>query len=196
MLSTLYDSAVLIAKDYGFDIETRQAILDRLEEAAHKGEFVVRDPLTGLPYRPRHKEMFYYLWDIVSADDLNAWLQKNGVEYRLDSPEQEQQGNNAPEPERVKNVDEIPGKPPLREVGKLAIKAAWQIECETKRRASAKEVMTRLQGWADAGNESDTLMKSLPAKRAVQWLTTKGAHREYTTEACQEALQRWNESRQ
>lgn len=92
------------------------------------------------------------------------------------------------------NTDEIPGTLPPRAAGKLAIKAAWLIECETKRRASAKEVMARLQKWADDGEEPAVLVKSLPAKRAVQWLTTKGKHLEYTLEACEKTLEKWAES--
>lgn len=99
-----------------------------------------------------------------------------------------------PQIEQVR--EKIPGKLPSRSVAKLAIEAAWQIECKTKRRASAKEVMTQLQAWADAGEKSDILIKSLPVKRAVQWLTARVEHREYTTEACQETLNKWNKSRQ
>lgn len=92
---TIYDAAVLIAEKYGFDNEARDALLERLIEAAHKGGLVVRDRF-GLPYSPFHAEKHYYILEFVSPEDLNAWLQNNGVEYRLDSPEQEQQGDDAP----------------------------------------------------------------------------------------------------
>jgi hypothetical protein len=55
--------------------------------------------------------------------------------------------------------------------------------------------MGRLQKWADGGDEPAVLVKSLPEKRAVQWLTAKGKHLEYTQEACEKTLEKWAESR-
>lgn len=122
---------------------------------------------------------------IISLDDFKRFAETLQIEVVIWD-----------EPVPKQGADDIPGKPPLREVGKLAIKAAWQIERETKRRASAKTVMAQLQAWADDGKESNTLIKSLPAKRAVQWLTVKGEHREYTTEACGKTINAWHKSRQ
>lgn len=190
---TIRAAASALAEKYGFNENTKNTMLAQLFGAAEKGDIVVRHPHTLLPYTPNPRRDFY---ELVRVPDLNEWLEKQGVEYQLDNTEQEQRGDEASEPERIKNSDEIPGKMPLREVGKLAIQAAWKIECKTKRRASAKDVMTQLQAWADAGKKSDTLIKSLPAKRAVQWLTAKGEHREYTIEACGKTLDTWHKSRQ
>lgn len=94
----------------------------------------------------------------------------------------------------VSNAD-IPGKLPKTGVGKLAIKAAWQIECETSRAAIAKDVMTRLQGWADAGSEPDVLRKSNKEKRGVDWQTMKGVTKTFDLGACEKALATWKKSR-
>lgn len=121
------------------------------------------------------------------SEHVRAWL---GPEWKKSPPEP-----NATTDKPEGTINEIPGTLPPRAAGKLAIKAAWQIECKTKRRASAKEVLALLQKWADAGEEPAVLVKSLPEKRAVQWLTTKGKHLEYTLEACEKTLEKWAESR-
>ena len=102
----------------------------------------------------------------------------------------------APALEHVGKVGAIPGNLPRTGAGNLAVKAAWQIECETGKRASDKEVMTRLQKWANSGMEPNILTKSKPEKRAVQWLTGKSEERDYTLEACQKTLETWFKSRQ
>lgn len=53
-----------------------------------------------------------------------------------------------------------PGKLPRVAIGRLTVKAAWEIELETGRFAKVKEVMERLQFWADTGNEPGYLISS------------------------------------
>lgn len=89
-----------------------------------------------------------------------------------------------------------PGKEPNTSVGKLAVKAAWEIECTEGRRATDIQVMDRLQKWADNGSEPAFLKKSDLAKRSVIWLTSKYKEKIYTLEACQKALESWNKSRE
>ncbi len=91
---------------------------------------------------------------------------------------------------------ESPGKLPSNSAGKLAVKAAWEIECKEKRSATDKEVMGRLQEWADSGTEPDVLKKSDKANRAVVWMTTRYKEKLYTLEACQKTLEKWNGSRE
>ncbi len=103
----------------------------------------------------------------------------------------------APEPDSGKpsgKVGEIPGKLPPVACGRLAIKAAWKIECQTERRASAKEVMATLRAWADTGQEPEVLIRSL-AGHDVEWLA-KGIPKPYGLEACQKTLTKWYASRQ
>jgi hypothetical protein len=88
-----------------------------------------------------------------------------------------------------------PGKMPNVAVGKLAIKAAWQIECESKRVATAKAVIALLQEWADAGSVPETLICSDKPKHGVKWRTSKGAEKPYDVEACGKALKSWLKSR-
>jgi hypothetical protein len=93
------------------------------------------------------------------------------------------------------NEAAIPGKLPNTSMGKLAIKAAWQIEGELKRAATAKQVMTRLQEWADGGHEPATLLKSDKKNHAVIWITGKRVEKSYDTEACGKTLEIWMASR-
>jgi hypothetical protein len=87
------------------------------------------------------------------------------------------------------------GKMPRIAIGQLAVKIAWQIEQETGKKASAKQVMAELQKKADDGTHSDVLMESDRANKAVKWFTTKSEHKPYGIEACQRALRVWNKSR-
>ena len=64
------------------------------------------------------------------------------------------------------NID-IPGKLPRVSVCKLAIEAAWQFECTSNRPATASEVMTQLQTWADAGAKPAVLRQSMKEKHAA-----------------------------
>lgn len=91
---------------------------------------------------------------------------------------------------------DIPGKLPRIAVGKLAVQAAWEIECRSKRAANDREVMAHLQQWADSGAKPDVLKKSNKEKRGVVWLTRRYEDKFYTLEACQKTLQSWNESRE
>jgi hypothetical protein len=90
------------------------------------------------------------------------------------------------------NCKGIPGKIPRTGIGKLVIEAAWQIECDKKRTASAMEVMAQLQEWADAG---DMLVTSRKDKHGVDWHTSKGKSKLYDSEACGKALSTWKKSR-
>lgn len=89
----------------------------------------------------------------------------------------------------------IPGKLPNTSMGKLAIKAAWLIEGESKRAATAKQVMARLQDWADGGHEPATLLKSDKKNHAVIWITGKRVEKPYDIEACGKTLETWMASR-
>lgn len=89
----------------------------------------------------------------------------------------------------------IPGKMPNTGIGKLAIKAAWEIENETKRAATDKAVMERLQLWADSGEEPAILLKSDKQKHAVEWRTIGGRKKPYDIEACRKTLAGWIKSR-
>jgi hypothetical protein len=99
-------------------------------------------------------------------------------------------------PEPAKDVQSIPGNIPKVASGRLAVMAAWEIERETGKRATAKQTMKLLQEWADSGKEPSILIQSLPERGAVQWQTQRAGARPYTLEGCQETLRKWNKSRQ
>lgn len=84
---------------------------------------------------------------------------------------------------------------PTNAIGQIAIIAAREIESEVRRIATAKEVMNRLQDWADGGNQPDVLKKSDRVNRAVVWITGKGREKSYSCEACGKTLEKWNKTR-
>jgi hypothetical protein len=92
-------------------------------------------------------------------------------------------------------LSDVPGKMPRTAMGKLAVKAAWMVEIETKRVATARQAMTCLQKWADDGAEPETLLESDKQNRAVIWATGKGKTNTFDIEACGKALETWKKSR-
>lgn len=84
---------------------------------------------------------------------------------------------------------------PHTAVGKLAVKAAVEIEHSTGRRATKKAVMEKLQEWADGGCHPDVLLKSNKTCKSVTWLTGKSEQKEFTIEACEKTLGKWSRER-
>ena len=93
-------------------------------------------------------------------------------------------------PDTSPSGDEIPGKMPQTNIGKLSIKAAWEIECCTNKRATAKQVIEKLQAWTETEPE---LTETIP--HGVKWATTKGKQKPFDVEACAKALETWQASR-
>jgi hypothetical protein len=89
--------------------------------------------------------------------------------------------------------EELPGKMPRTAVGKLAIKAAWQIECETGRKTSSDKVMERLHDWAKKGSEGELIR---PFSNGVVWITKKERkEKNYWITDCGRHLDNWYQSR-
>ena len=62
-------------------IEARQkSFIDRLNDARRQGSITVREPGSKLPYSPKTQRNFF---EVIGVSDLNAWLEKSGVDYRL-----------------------------------------------------------------------------------------------------------------
>ncbi|SNX61208.1 hypothetical protein SAMN06296273_2663 [Nitrosomonas ureae] len=62
-------------------IEASQKVFNnQIMSAAKEGELVVRNPANKLPYIPTTRRDFF---EVISVTDINAWLEKNGVLYRL-----------------------------------------------------------------------------------------------------------------
>ncbi|MDP2822730.1 MAG: hypothetical protein Q8O52_08635 [Sulfuritalea sp.] len=91
----------------------------------------------------------------------------------------------------IENSD-IPGKLPRVAIGRLAVTAAWQIERETNRAATADKVIERLQAWATDGKHPDILLRAEPKKRSVIWMPKKtGLEKDYDVGACGKTLAEW-----
>ncbi len=84
----------------------------------------------------------------------------------------------------------VPGKMPNTTIGKFAIKAAWGIECATGKRATAKQVIAKLQEW-----EPDEPVITEVIPHGVNWVTTKGKTNSFNIQTCAKALETWNKSR-
>ncbi len=98
--------------------------------------------------------------------------------------------------ENNKQLGYLPdGKQPNTSIGKLAIKAAYEIETKLKRRATAKEVIEELRAWSKNGIYPDVLHKTSYPNRGVYWMTISSKEKEYSLEACGAALKIWNKSR-
>lgn len=93
------------------------------------------------------------------------------------------------------NGADIPGKLPKVLSGRLAVKAAWEIELETERPASCDDVMNRLQEWAAKGTHPETLIEAIKGKRAVKWQTKAGDNKIYDIDACSKTIEAWKKSR-
>ncbi len=84
----------------------------------------------------------------------------------------------------------VPGKMPNTTIGKLAIKAAWEIECATGKQATANEVINKLQEW-----EPIEPILTEKTARGVKWETTGGIEKTFDVNTCAKALGTWNKSR-
>ncbi|MDO9227451.1 MAG: hypothetical protein Q8M09_00340 [Pseudomonadota bacterium] len=161
---------------YAFDEESKRRLLDYLEQFLRNAEADELSPAQWIEHAKTNGGYEFTQGSMIENPQfVELWEATESTVQSL-------------------SVERIPGTLPPVASGQLAIKAAWQIECETKRRATDKEVMDRLQQWANSGQE-DALLKSLPS-HAVEWLTKKQEKRVFTLEACQKALAKWHKSRQ
>ena len=78
-------------------------------------------------------------------------------------------------------------------ITKIAIKAAWQIECETGRKAFAKEVVKLLKLWVKSKQEADLIDV---ISNGVTWITSKTDLKAYDIDACRGTLKNWHKRRE
>ena len=164
-------------------------ILDRMLDAVAARILTIYEPWLN----ERYLTDIVRPWsDEVYGTDMDDWLEAN--EPRIGRIFHEAGGVKA---HRNIGIAEgtIPGKMPRVSIGLLTINAAWQIEIESKRSASAKAVMDRLQKWADDGTEPSILQSSDMGKRGVNWITVGGMSKLYDIEACKKTLIAWKKSR-
>lgn len=105
---TLENAAIALQAQEGWHGGTRAEFLDKLEEAAQRGELVVRDPRTCLPMKSPQARTF---WEVVTPADLNAWLEQQAGPYRwnVDATEAEPQaepGSARPAPVKDMSADD------------------------------------------------------------------------------------------
>lgn len=96
-------------------------------------------------------------------------------------------------------INNIPGTIPKIAICRLAVEVACKIEQETGMRATAREVLEKLQYWAENGQEySEVLHRRPDGVRGmdVYWITCKLGKKKYSLAACEKTLERWNKSRQ
>lgn len=96
---------------------------------------------------------------------------------------------------KLARTEKIPGTLPKTANGRLGVQAAWEIELELGRPATAKEAMTRLREWARLGEKPETLKEEGKDGRSVVWITNKRAERNYAIEAFEKTLEKWHASR-
>ena len=156
-----------------------------LARAVDSGALPVKDPLTLGPHT--YPVGYALKTALVTVDDLQRFVSDRGLSVIVETPEP--QAADAPAakgeavPVRSPSGDDIPGKMPQTNIGKLAIKAAWQIECSTGKQATAKQVIEKLQAWTETEPE---LTEIIP--HGVKWATTKGRQKPFDVEACAKAL--------
>lgn len=159
---------------------------EELKNAVSKGDIVVYDQLTHIPLPPPvYSEKLNSACMTIS--DFIQYAAKLNLQVIVGETGAEQvtipQAN-------ITDNDSPPGKMPNTNIGKLAVKAAWQIECSTGQQATANKVIKMLQSWVE--NEP-VLLETLP--HGVTWTTTKGKVKPFDVEACAKALDTWYKSR-
>lgn len=164
---------------------------EELKNAVSKGDIVVYDQLTHIPLPPP-----------VCSEKLNSACMtiSDFIQYAAKLNLQVIVGETGAEqvtiPQtNIEDNDSPPGKMPRTETGKLAVEAAWEIECETGGKTSADIVMVTLQAWANAKpNNHPALVKSIP--HGVVWATKKERkEKNYMIEDCGRHLADWYKSR-
>jgi len=83
-----------------------------------------------------------------------------------------------------------PGKMPRTTIGKLVIKAAWEIECCSGKHATVSQIISKLHEWES--NEPE-IVENIP--HGVKWQTKKGIVKSFGVDACAKALETWHASR-
>lgn len=185
-----------------FDKEFKRRLLNYLERFLRNADADELSPEQWIGYAKANggyefaqglmisNPQFLALWDIAESTGSRPSVEQIVGEGQAPTIEVEE----VPDTGKQSNYPSIPGKLPPVACGRLAIKAAWQFECKTGYRASAKEVMAILGEWAKSGQEPDVLRRSL-GRDDVEWLA-KGIPKPYSLEACKKTLAKWHASRQ
>lgn len=182
---TLEEAALFISEQTG---EPCEGMKSQLIAAVKDGDLQTYSPES---FTKNYSKITRDFYEHVYWNELNDWLKKNKPHVDCKFPKPDAPAAKvATLPDTSPSGDEIPGKMPQTNIGKLAIKAAWQIECDTNKRATAKQVIEKLQAWTETEPE---LAETIP--HGVKWTTTKGKQKPFDIEACAKALETWQASR-
>ena len=184
-----------IARDMEMSEAAQRELLLEMARAVLAGKLRVRNPETGAPVQvtPSMENPSPY----VMVTDVNEWLEKEGRFYRwipleIALTEICDLTNNAAGSGDIPGIKVIPGKMPLRGIGKLAIKAAYEIESSTGKLASVHQVFAKFNQWILEDKEPILIKVTL---RQVTWMTSNNEERIYTHETCGKTLKKWNSTR-
>ena len=193
---TLNDAAMTIEESVN---ASAHDMVNKLVQAAEKGSLKMFDPISDARwlYGEKFNSTIRCFYEVTTYSELNSWLKENEplITWRFPEPKSLSIINSTLLIENKLKANEPDGKLPRIAIARLAIKAAYELEVSSGKRASANEVITLLQEWAKIGKHSDTLNRSEFPKRGVYWLTSNAVNKTYSVEACQKALEKWNKSR-
>lgn len=200
--------------------EHRMYLVGQLLDAVEAGdidlwdsELAKKQRLPGNRTLPNFNDTFFnndvvrwMLSGTLTNEDLIKFCRSEKIQVvfkydpSVDHGTKQEPTNTTPEPAAVLSpvvtnslpLTKPPGKMPNVAIGKLAIEVAWEIECRTKRKASASEVIARMKEMAK-NNEHDILINA--PSRDLIWITSTLIEKKYSLEACSKALKTWHKSR-
>lgn len=187
-----------------------------MTKAGMEIKFPMFNPQTKLPYSTyRENGTFHLIFEnpsgrhddesqignwLVRFADAVTWFKANNLPF---AAQWDAELNVAPPSRTRSSADRkeepalplIPGVMPGTENGKLAVQAAWELECNLKRKSTSKEVMSLLIEWARIGEKPGILKEPGKDGRSVEWITDKSKQKNYSLEALGVTLKKWHESR-
>lgn len=184
---TLEEAALFVALN---SRARASSVLDSMLDAIARRLLPIYQPFSDEVYstdivRPWRDEVF--------GDAMDDWLEANHPKIGRIFCEP---GDKATIGGAKNSFDEPrPGKLPRVAIGRLAVKAAMEIERTKKRSASAKEVLKKLKDWAEKGDEGDVLIGLDEEKVRVIWRTRRGLEKSYGLDACEKTLFIWEKTR-
>jgi hypothetical protein len=142
-------------------------------------------------YSPLHRTARYQR----QYDDIDYWISRSTI-YKSDLIKFCENQKIQPDFEVLtiqKTKTAIPGKIPATAVGKIATEIAWDIEQETGKLATAKEIIESMQKLIAEGKHSNVLLKVIPG--GINWIKSDSDVKIYDLKMCKQALYNWNKSR-
>lgn len=89
---TINEASLLLALSLGETGAFESQVRDYMLAAVAQSELRLRDEVTGLFVGEKHQGK---AWGVVTMHDVNAWLERNAVEYRWEDPPVSRRGSEA-----------------------------------------------------------------------------------------------------